>query len=327
MSNSASEVPGSDKAERPESLKVILAAIAANTGIAVSKFIVAGLTGSSAMLAEGIHSAVDTGNELLLLLGMKQSSRPPDQWHPFGYGKLLYFWALIVALSVFSLGGGISIWQGISSLRHPPPLEDPTWNYVVLGLAFLFEAYSWSVAFKALNARRRPQEGLWAVFHRSKDAPTITVFIEDSAALLGLVIAFAGIFAGHALNNPYIDPTASILIGLVLVGAAVMLARETGGLLVGESLDREQVLHVRRLIEAVPEVESLGEVLTMQLGPERILMTVAIRFQRGISLDQLDQVISHIEHCVHRDYPAIRHIYFRATRAQASNSPPSQPIT
>jgi cation diffusion facilitator family transporter len=248
------------------------------------------------------------------LLGLKQSSKPPDQWHPFGYGKLLYFWALIVALSVFSLGGGISIWQGISRLRQPPPLHDPTWNYVVLGLAFLFEAYSWSVAVRTLNARRRPQESLWAVFHRSKDAPTITVFIEDTAALLGLMIAFAGIYLGHALDNPYIDPLASVLIGLVLVGAAVALARETGGLLVGESLDREQVLHVRRLIEAVPEVETLGEVLTMQLGPDRVLLTVSIRFKRGLSLDQLDRAIAHIEHCVNRDYPTIRHIYFEVRR-------------
>lgn len=297
-----------------ESLKVILAAIAANLGIAISKFIVAALTGSSAMLAEGIHSAVDTGNELLLLLGIKHSNRPADEWHPFGYGKVLYFWALIVALSVFSLGGGISIWQGISSLRAPPKLEDPFWNYVVLGMAFLFEAYSWHVSWKAIDQRRRPGESLLAAIRRSKDAPVITVMIEDSAALLGIVIAFAGIFFGHWLNLPWLDPAASILIGLVLVGAAVLLAHETGGLLVGESMDREQVMQIRRIITRVPHVESLGEVLTMQLGPDQVLLTVSIRFTRGITIEQVDAAITHIEGAVRERYPTIHHIYFEARR-------------
>ena len=206
--------------QRDASRKVIFAAIAA-------------ITGSAAMLAEGIHSAVDTGNELLLLVGERTSERPPDRRHPFGYGKSMYFWALIVALSVFSLGGGLSIYHGIATLRHPPPLADPAWNYVVLGIAALFEGYSWNVSRKALNEHRQAGQTLWQAVRASKDAAVFTVFIEDTAALLGLAIAAAGIAIGHGFDNPYADPAASLLIGLLLVGAAFALARETGGLLVG----------------------------------------------------------------------------------------------
>ena len=207
---------------RQDSRKVIYAAIVANLGIAIAKFIVAGVTGSAAMVAEGIHSAVDTGNELLLLLGERRSARKPDRKHPFGYGKTLYFWALIVALSVFSLGGGLSIYHGVAALQDPPPLEDPLWNYVVLGAAALFEGYSWNVSRKALNAKRGPGMTLWQTVRASKDASVFTVFIEDSAALLGIAIAAAGIAVGHYLDNPYADPVASILIGVLQTFAVAL---------------------------------------------------------------------------------------------------------
>jgi cation diffusion facilitator family transporter len=254
---------GQDEEEKKSgSLKVIYAAIAANLGIAVSKFIVAGITGSAAMLAEGIHSAVDTGNELLLLIGERNSAKPPDAKHPFGYGKELYFWALIVALSVFSLGGGLSIYHGIDALRHPEPLQDPTWNYVVLGVSALFEGYSWNVSRKALNKRRKPGSSLWQTMRASKDASVFTVFIEDSAALIGLAIAALGIVLGHAFDNPYFDPAASVLIGLLLVGAAFTLARETGALLVGESIGADATRKVRGVFEQDPAIERLEQSVT-----------------------------------------------------------------
>jgi len=308
-------------AETSGSHKVIYAAIGANVMIAISKFIVAGITGSSAMLSEGIHSAVDTGNEFLLLLGVRESNRPADPWHPFGYGKALYFWALIVALSVFSLGGGISIYQGILALRNPPPLEDPMWNYIVLAVAAVFEGYSWNMSRRGLNRRRRPGEGLWKTVRRSKDASVFTVFIEDSAALVGIAVALAGIFLGHALDNPYIDPAASVIIGLVLVVAAFTLGRETGGLLVGESMDRDQIRKLKEMIAGEPDVEAVGHLLTMQLGPDQVLLAVAVRFRRGLSIDQVEQAIDRLECAITTEYPSIRRIFFESGAFRSSLRP------
>ncbi len=311
--NAPQDAPAAD-----DSRKVIYAAIVANLGIAAAKFAVAAVTGSAAMLAEGIHSAVDTGNELLLLVGEKISSRKPDARHPFGYGKAVYFWALIVALSVFSLGGGLSIYHGIHSLREPAPLTDPFWNYVVLGVAFLFEGYSWNVSRRALNSKRRPGATLWQTVKASKDASVFTVFIEDSAALLGIVIAAAGIWLGHLLDNPYIDPAASILIGLLLVGAAVTLARETGALLVGESVGVEQTGRLKEIFRQDPALEDVGRLMTMQLGPDDILLTAAVRFRRGMRIDEVDLAIARLESAVREFDPAIRRVYFEAAALRSA---------
>jgi cation diffusion facilitator family transporter len=298
--------------ENSGSLKVIYAAIVANLGIAISKFVVAAITGSAAMLAEGIHSAVDTGNELLLLVGESKSARPADAKHPFGYGKELYFWALIVALSIFSLGGGLSIYHGIESLRHPEPLQDPTWNYVVLGVSALFEGYSWNVSRKALNTLRKPGASLWQAVHASKDASVFTVFIEDTAALIGLGIAALGIALGHAFNNPYFDPAASVLIGLLLVGAAFTLARETGALLVGESIGLDATRKVREVFEKDPAIDSVTSLLSMQLGPDEALLTAAVQFRRGMRIDEVEDAIERLEKAVMAFYPSIKHIYFES---------------
>jgi cation diffusion facilitator family transporter len=300
------------------SRKVIYAAIVANLGIAAAKFVVAAITGSAAMLAEGIHSAVDTGNELLLLVGETISARKPDARHPFGYGKAVYFWALIVALSVFSLGGGLSIYHGIQSLRAPEPLVDPTWNYVVLGVAFLFEGYSWNVSRRALNGQRRRGASLWQTVKASKDASTFTVFIEDTTALIGIVVAAAGIFLGHLLGNPYIDPAASVVIGLLLVGAAVTLARETGALLLGESVGVEQTGKLKELFRADPAIETVGQLLTMQLGPQDVLLTAAVRFKRGMRIDEVDVAIARLERTVAEFNPAITRVYFEAAALRSA---------
>jgi cation diffusion facilitator family transporter len=298
--------------ENSGSLKVIYAAILANLGIAVSKFIVAAITGSAAMMAEGIHSAVDTGNELLLLIGERKSGKPADAKHPFGYGKEMYFWALIVALSVFSLGGGLSIYHGIDALRRPETLRDPTWNYVVLVVSALFEGYSWNVSRKALNKLRKPGASLWQAVHASKDASVFTVFIEDTAALIGLVIAALGIALGHAFNNPYFDPAASVLIGLLLVGAAFTLARETGALLVGESIGLDATRKVREVFEKDPAIDSVTSLLSMQLGPDEALLTAAVQFRRGMRIDEVEDAIERLEKAVMALYPSIKHIYFES---------------
>jgi cation diffusion facilitator family transporter len=303
------------------SKRVVFVAMLADIGIAISKFVAAGATGSSAMLVEGIHSSVDTGNELLLLLGIRNSHRPPDEWHPFGYGKALYFWALIVALSLFSLGGGMSIYHGIISLRNPHPLEDPTWDYIVLAVAATLEGYSWNVGRKKLNERRHPGESLWEVVHRSKDASVFTVFMEDSASLIGLAVALVGIVLGHALNNPYIDPAASVVIGLVLVAAAFTLARETGDLLVGESMDRDQIVQLRKIISGDPAVEAVGHLLTMQLGPGHVLLVVAVKFRPDLRVDEADQAINRMEYAIKTKYPSIQHIYIESGAFRSSSRP------
>jgi len=292
--------------------KVIYAAIVANLGIAVAKFVVAAITGSAAMLAEGIHSAVDTGNEFLLLIGERNSAKPADKRHPFGYGKALYFWALLVALSVFSLGGGLSIYHGISALRRPEPLQDPLWNYVVLAVSACFEGYSWNVSRRELNKRRKPGTSLWQTVHASKDASVFTVFIEDTAALLGLAIAAAGITLGYLFDSPYFDPAASVLIGLLLVGAAFALARETGALLVGEGIGTEATRRVCEILRADPAIQSVGKLLSMQLGPDDVLLTAAVQFRRGMRIDEVEAAIERLERAVAAAYPAIQHIYFES---------------
>jgi len=300
--------------------KVIYAALVANLGIAVAKFVVAAITGSAAMLAEGIHSSVDTGNELLLMLGEKQAAKPADAKHPFGYGKELYFWALMVALSVFSLGGGFSIYHGIQALRNPEPLEDPLWNYAVLAVSACFEGYSWNVSRKELNKKRKPGASLWETMRASKDATVFTVFIEDSAALIGLAIAALGITLGYLFDSPYFDPAASILIGVLLVGAAFTLGRETGNLLVGESMGQDAINRVRGIFEDDAAVLCVDRLMSMQLGPEEVLLTAAVQFKRGMRIDEVEKAIERLQKSVGAAYPTIRHIYFESGALRATMS-------
>jgi cation diffusion facilitator family transporter len=273
------------------------------------------------MLAEGLHSTVDSGNELLLLLGIRRSGHAADEWHPFGYGKAMYFWAFMVALLVFSLGGGISIYHGVISMKSPAALGDPTWNYVVLAVAALCEGFSWRVSQRALEHQRRPGESLWQAVQRSTDATVFTVFVEDTAALIGIAIAAIGIWLSHTFDNPYFDPGASVLIGLVLIGAALVLARKCSRLLVGESIDREQIVQVRKIISSDTAVESVGQLLTMQLGPESVLLTAAVRFQRRLNLDEVEQAIARLEYAIKVQYPSIQHLFLESGALKASSQP------
>jgi cation diffusion facilitator family transporter len=291
---------------------VLYVAIAGDVAIAVAKFLVAAITGSSAMLTEGVHSLVDTGNELLLLYGVRSSQRAVDEWHPFGYGKTTYVWSLIVALSVFSIGGGVSVYEGIISLTEPPVLADPTWNYIVLAVAAVFQGYSWRVSQKELDRHRRAGESLWRASQRDMDVLVFTVFVEDSAALIGIAIAALGVGFSHAFQNPYFDPAASVLIGLVLIASAGLLARKSVSLLVGASLDRDQLALLRKILAADPAVESVGHLLTMRLGPDRVLLTAAVRFQRQLNLDQVEQAIERLERAIKVPYPSILHLYLES---------------
>ncbi len=245
-----------------ESKVAIYGAIAANVAIAVTKFIVAGITGSSAMLSEGIHSAVDTFNGILLLVGLRLSQRPATPEHPFGHGKELYFWSLIVAVLIFGLGGGVSFYEGVLHIQHPEPLRDPTWNYVVLGAAAVFEGSSFAIALRQF-LKRSGKTPFWEALHRSKDPTTYTVLAEDSAALVGLVIAAIGIALSHQMDMPELDGGASLLIGVLLAGVAMVLIHESRGLLIGEGIRPETARAIRSIALAQPKVRDVGRVLSM----------------------------------------------------------------
>jgi cation diffusion facilitator family transporter len=291
-----------------ESTKVIYAAIAANLAIAAIKFTAAAFTGSSAMVSEGIHSIVDTGNGGLLLFGMRRSRKPADADHPFGYGKELYFWTLIVAIVIFAVGGGISAYEGLLHLLHPLPMKDPIWNYVVLGFAIVFESYSFIVAFKAFKGIKGKQS-LWQSIRTSKDPTTYTVLFEDAAALLGLVTAFIGVVLADLLKNPYFDGAASIIIGMILAFVAVVLAYESKGLLVGEAVDPITLKNIRRLAEADPCVEGVKRALTMHFGPDDILLAMDLRFRNDLSAADLEESVHRLENAIRKEHQNIRHIF------------------
>ena len=296
----------------PSSKKVVYAAVIANLAIAASKYIAAAVTGSSAMLAEAVHSTVDTGNEFLLLLGIRRSSRPPDALHPYGHGKVLYFYSLLVAVYIFGAGGGFAVYEGISRLHHPQPAEHLGWNYMVLALAVAFDLYSLTLSYRELQRMKEPDETTWQEIIGSKDPTIFTIFLEDIAGLVGTALAFLGIFLGHRLHNPYLDPAASILIGIVLGAVAVLLARESGALLVGERTNRARIRRVKEIILSDPSVDAVGDLLTMQLGPYEVLLTVDIRFHPGLDVRQLESAIDRIEARIREQEPSIKRIFIEA---------------
>jgi cation diffusion facilitator family transporter len=255
----------------------IYAAIAANVAIAVTKFVVAGITGSSAMLSEGIHSTVDTFNGVLLLVGLKLSQRPATPEHPFGHGKELYFWSLIVAVLIFGLGGGMSFYEGVQHIRNPEPMQDPLWNYVVLGGAGVFEGASFVIALRQF-LKEAGGTPFWEALHRSKDPTTYTVLAEDSAALAGLVVAALGIALSHRFEKPELDGAASLIIGLLLAGVALALIRESRGLLIGEGIRPETARAIRSIALGQPKVRDVGRVLSMYIGPDDVLVTMDLDF-------------------------------------------------
>ncbi|MGI9500137.1 MAG: cation diffusion facilitator family transporter, partial [Geminicoccaceae bacterium] len=284
---------------------VIYAALIGNGLIAVTKFIAAGLTGSAAMLSEAVHSVVDTGNQGLLLYGIKRSNRPPDEAHPFGYGMELYFWAFVVAILIFAGGAGISIYHGVEKILHPEPLESVYVNYIVLALAMLFEAVAWWIAFKAFR-RTKGELGYLEAVRRSKDPTLFTVLFEDSAAMLGLIVALIGIALGQALDMPVLDGVASVLIGVILAVTAALLAYEAKGLLIGEGVEPEIKHGIQAVIAEQAGILRVNELRSMHLGPEEVLLTVSVDFGSDLSADEVEQTISVMEQTIKARYPEVR---------------------
>jgi len=274
--------------------KSIYSALVANLLIAITKFIAGSVTNSAAMISEGIHSVVDTVNELLLLYGLKRSKKPRDKDRPLGYGPELYFWSFIVAILIFGLGGGLSIYQGIAHIKHPETLSDPTWNYVVLGLSFIFEGISFGVAIREFNKTR---EGLswWNAIIKSKDPTSFIVLFEDGAAVLGLVIVFSMMVCSHTFNLPYLDGVASVLVGLLLVLVSIIVARESRSLLMGEGISSESRKKIIGEVEKDETVVKVAELFSKYLSPEELLLILTIVFKEDLKTQDIVAAIERIE--------------------------------
>ncbi|WP_151087089.1 cation diffusion facilitator family transporter [Hymenobacter baengnokdamensis] len=286
--------------------------IAANVAIAVSKFVAAYLTGSSAMLSEGIHSLVDTGNGGLLLYGLSRSQRPADEQHPFGHGKELYFWALIVAVLIFSIGGGMSFYEGIQHLRHPEPLENPLWNYIVLGVSIFFEGAAAWLAIRALLEKRLAGSSFWHTLRTSRDPAVFASVLENVAAVAGLLVALLGVYLGHLLRNPAFDGAASLVIGLLLMGVAVLLVSRTKALLVGEGITAEAAQQVLALARQTPGVTLVRPPLTMYLAPDDVVLALDVEFDDHLTATQVEGAVEAVQDAIRTEFPEFKRIFIEA---------------
>lgn len=298
------------------SKKVIYAALAGNGLIAITKFAAASFTGSSAMFSEAIHSLVDTGNQGLLLFGIKRAARPADKAHPFGYSGELYFWAFMVAILIFGLGAGISIYEGVQKILHPHPLNDPLINYIVLGLAMVFEGFALAIAVREFRKTKGRRGWLEAV-RVSKDPTVFTVLFEDTAAMAGLVVAFIGIFLAQQLGLPVLDGVASVIIGVILAVTAILLAVECKGLLIGESAASSVVDDIRRRVGDAEGVSRINEVLTMHLGPTDVLVNISIDFRDDLPSQEIETMVSRLESDIRQAWPIVTRVFIEAQHAAA----------
>ncbi|SEN18201.1 cation diffusion facilitator family transporter [Sphingomonas gellani] len=294
---------------------VLYGALAANLGIGVAKFIAAGISGSSSMLTEGIHSCVDSGNQVLLLYGQARAKRPADAAHPFGYGRELYFWAFVVAILIFAIGAGVSIYEGVVHIQEPEPLRSPVINYIVLAISVALEGSSWFIAVREFR-RVKGDTGWWKAIRRSKDPAGFIVLFEDSAALVGLFIAAIGVWASHQWNDPRIDGYASIAIGVVLAAVAVLLARESKGLLIGERADPRIVEQVRATVAAQARITAVNHVRTIHTAPDRIFVAISADFDDDLTMGEGETLIEGIEKELKTAIPQISSIYIRPEKQE-----------
>ena len=290
--------------------KTLLIALVANLGIAVSKFVAAAFTGSSAMLTEGIHSVVDSLNQLLLLWGRRQSRKPPDKWHPFGYGRELYFWSFVVAVLVFALGAGVSVYEGVLHILAPEEAVSPLVAYGVLAVAFLLEGGSTLAAFREFRARKGSL-GWFEAVRLSKDPPSFIVLLENGAAMAGILVAAAGVALSQATGNPFFDGAASVVIGLILGATAWLLAVESKALLIGEAADPALVASIRAAAEGETGIVGVGHVLTLHSSPDQITVALNADFEDSITAGDVERIIARIEAQVKRHWPAVKRLYIR----------------
>jgi len=293
------------------SFRVIIAALLGNLAIAAAKFVAAAVTGSAAMFSEAIHSTVDSGNQLLLLYGLKRAGRPPDATHPFGYGLQLYFWVFVVAVTIFGLGAVVALIQGIEKLSDPEPVRNVVVNYIVLGLSIVFEIGSWTVAYREFRAQRGALGWLAAV-RRSKDPTVFAVLFEDTAALIGLVLALVGIALADLLGIPALDGVASLGIALVLAATAIFLGYESQSLLTGEAAFPEVGQGIERIAAATPGVVGINEVLTMHFGPQEILAALSLDFDDAVPAAAVEAAVTAIERAIKTAHPDVARVFIEA---------------
>jgi cation diffusion facilitator family transporter len=296
------------------STKAVYAALAGNLAIAVVKFAAAFFTGSSAMLSEAIHSTVDTSNQGLLLFGMHRAARPPDRTHPFGHGMELYFWAFVVALLIFSLGGAVSLYEGVRKVLHPEPVENAWVNFAVLGASAVFEGLSFRVAWKEFRTTHAGDVSVLDAVGRSKDPSIFVVLMEDGAALVGLAIALVGLGVAYGLDAPVFDGVASIGIGLLLIAAAVVLVRETRSLLTGESASPRLLEQVRKELTSDPNVVAVEEILSMHLGPNEVLLAVTLDFRDDLPSGAIEEAAAALSVGIERRHPQVTRLFMRPKR-------------
>jgi len=287
--------------------KSIYGALFANLAIAVTKFVAGGISNSSSMVAEGVHSMVDTTNQLLLLYGIRKSKRPPDANHPFGYGKELYFWSFMVSVLIFGLGGGISITQGIRHILDPEPLSNPLINYVVLGLSLIFEGVSLSIAVKEFNLVRKGA-GWWATIIKSKDPSNFLVLFEDTAAVLGLLIVFCCLLIAHAYNLPVLDGVATLLVGLLLIAVSLILARESRSLLMGEGIAKSTQDQIHRIVLEDPSINKVMNILSTYQSPEEVVLMLIVEFKQELNTEAILSSIESVRAKIKIAYPLIRYV-------------------
>ena len=309
----------------PQRNLVVWAALAANLGIGVAKFVAAAITGSTAMLTEGIHSLVDSGNQVLLLYGEHRAKRPPDALHPFGYGREIYFWSFVVAILIFAVGAVVSGYEGWLHWSDPEPLRPPLVNYLVLAVALALEGTSWTIALNEF-ATAKGDAGWWHSIKDSKDPATFTVLFEDSAALAGLAVAAVGVWASHHFGDPRLDGAASIVIGVILAAVALFLAREAKGLLIGERADPALIDGVTRIVAAHAAVSGVNHVRTIHTAPKQVFAAISADFRDDVTMGQAERLIEEIEDQLRASFPMLSSIYIRPERReQAATLPPEPP--
>ncbi|HEY0311325.1 MAG TPA: cation diffusion facilitator family transporter [Allosphingosinicella sp.] len=301
---------------KAENNRTLIIALAANLGIALAKFGAAAVTGSSAMLTEGVHSLVDSANQLLLIWGRRQSRKPPDRKHPFGYGRELYFWSFVVALLVFALGAGVSVYEGIVHIRHPEPAVSPLIAYGVLLVSFLLEGGSTVAAFKEFR-EAKGELGWFAAVRESKDPPTFIVLLENGAAMAGILAAAIGLGLSQWTHNPFFDGAASIVIGLILGMTATLLAKESKALLIGEAADPELVEGIRAAAAAHKGISGVGVVLTVHSAPDQVTAMLSADFVDTISAGEVERIVADIEAEVARRWPQVRRMFIRPEQGAA----------
>ncbi|MDN5287211.1 MAG: cation diffusion facilitator family transporter [Mucilaginibacter sp.] len=287
--------------------KSIYSALAANLLIAITKFIAGIVSNSAAMIAEGVHSVVDTANQLLLLLGVHQSKKKPDALHPFGYGKELYFYSFIVSILIFGLGGGVSIYQGIVHIIHPDVPGNPTWSYVVLCTSVIFEGSSLIIAAKEFN-KLRGNQTWWQAITRSKDPSTFLVLFEDGAAVIGLFIVATCLFLGHKFHLDYLDGVASLLVGLLLIGVSLILARESRSLLMGEGIGKDTKARITEIVGQDTDVLKLMHILSTYQSPSEIVLMLIVAFKPNLDTARINEAISRIRNRVKDEYSLIHFV-------------------